>query len=728
MSKLFSNKRSLVLFLSGLIFVCLLVLLGFKYKNNFSSKADTAAVSTSVSKTEFVNNQILVKFKPDALAKMQDKNPATRTADLPTIAASNTGIDSLNKINTQLKATKVTKAVKSTTGTRGMSSNVDIDRWYVINYDLPTKNIKGDIRKTSFAGSADKKLTYANLIKSYQAVSGIEAVEPNYIRKASMSTNDTFLSSQTYIKGIDDLYGLKKIGAPQAWDKTMGGAVTVAVVDSGVDYNHPDMKDSVLRDLNKKIIGYDFVNNDSDPIDDAGHGTFVAGIIAATGNNDLNHALETGVKLVGVGPKLKIMPVKVLDSEGIGYTSVSASGIKYAVDNGAKIVNFSICGPGIQTSIEKDVIKYAYDKGVVIVVSAGNDNLDIVGESVAGDPRVVTVGASDSGDKKAYFSNFGVAMDFVAPGLDILSAKNRPLSCSTTLIKSSPDCTAYYGLNSGTSFAAPHVAAAAALIRALHPDWSIEEVRFALRNTADKTNKVAWDSQIGFGRINLASAVNLSTPPPVAFLDIPKSAILAPNYAISGVVLARSGVSSWKLSSGEGSSPKTWISLATGTKEVNGVLGKLPATIKTDIYTLKLEVTDKTGKISLGYSTVNSSGTLSVIIYDPANTGNAGFATTSPGKIVPISALAYYTNSDSTLTSKINMSIYADGVLACSTIPIGSALGDCNWTVPALPKPGRGKLPYKSYTYNLQVKATDLLGNVAWSDKMPITSSLGRTR
>jgi len=623
MIKLFSNRRSLLLIIVLLIFVGLLILLGFKYKNNFSSKADTVASSVPVFKTEFVNNQILVKFKPEALAKIQSQNPATRSSDKPSFIANNTGIDGLNKIDSRFKAIKISKAVESSSGTRGMSSNKDIDRWYVIKYDLPTKTIKGDLRKTNFAGSVDQKITYANLIKSYQNIDGIEAVEPNYINQADTLTNDSFLSSQTFVKGVDDLYGLKKIGAPQVWDKTTGKNMVVAVVDTGVDYNHPDLKDNILRDSSKQIIGYDFINSDSDPMDDNGHGSHISGTIAAIGNNDLDHNVDSGTKLVGVGPNLKIMPIKSLNEDGAGSTLNCTNGIKFAVDHGAKVVNNSWSSSSAQTTIERDAIKYAYDKGVILVFASGNNGNDIAKTSDAGDPRVITVGSSDSIDKKAISSNFGVGLDFMAPGVKILSVKNESLLCQETglgSIRAASGCVTnpdYYAIKSGTSMAAPHVSASVALILSLHPDWSIEEVRFALRNTADKIDKVDWDSSTGFGRINLANAVGLSTPPPVAFLDIPKNTILTSSYLINGVVSANSGVDKWSLSYGFSNNPTSWTGIANGSKAVNGLLGKLnPYNSKSEVVTLKLEVKDKIGKTSVTYGSVKP-GLFGAEVYDP---------------------------------------------------------------------------------------------------------------
>ena len=196
------------------------------------------------------------------------------------------------------------------------------------------------------------------------------------------------------------------IDAPEAWDVITGSTdILIAVVDTGVDYTHPDLSDGRVR----TDIDRDFVNNDNDAKDDQGHGTHVAGIIAAAAN---------GSGTVGILWQASILPVKVLSAQGSGSADQVAQGIQYAADQGARVINMSLGAPLCSQTIA-DAVNYAFDKGAVIVAAAGNDG------SVVGYParheRVVAVAATDSKDRRATFSNRGPEVDVAAPGVAILS-------------------------------------------------------------------------------------------------------------------------------------------------------------------------------------------------------------------------------------------------------------------------------------------------------------------
>ena len=278
----------------------------------------------------------------------------------------------------------------------------------------------------------------------------------------------------------DKLYGLDKIDSPHAWDTSQGEGVVVAVLDTGVNYNHPDIKNNMWKDQNGKF-GYDFSDNDSDPIDYHGHGTHVAGTIAATGNNN------TGI--IGVAPKAKIMAVKIFPN---ATDSVIARALKYAVDNGAKVLNNSWGPQGRRASapVLEAAVNYVHSKGGICVFAAGNANDDAQFYSPANMNTTITVGASDSNDNRASFSNFGNKVDVAAPGVDILSLKHNDTG---------------YTKKSGTSMASPHVAGAVALLLSKKTSLDFEEVRDRLKNTSDP---ISTDKSIGEGRINTYALLN----------------------------------------------------------------------------------------------------------------------------------------------------------------------------------------------------------------------------
>jgi len=279
-------------------------------------------------------------------------------------------------------------------------------------------------------------------------------------------------------QGSDDpqypsLWGIKKIKADCAWDTNIGaGNVKVAVVDTGVDYNHEDLAGTVIK-------GYDFVNNDNDPKDDHGHGTHVAGTIAATINNNKG--------VVGVGPNVKILAVKVCNSGGSCPYSAIANGIIYAADNGARVINLSLGGGPSQTV--KNAVDYAWNKGVMLACAAGNGGPGPTTYPGAY-PSCLAVAATDQNDQRAGFSQY--APDGVsAPGVSILSSLPNN----------------QYASWNGTSMATPHVAGLAGLLFAQNPNRTNARVRQILTATTDDIGAPGKDGIFGFGRINAQKAV-----------------------------------------------------------------------------------------------------------------------------------------------------------------------------------------------------------------------------
>ncbi|WP_394428192.1 S8 family peptidase [Streptomyces sp. SGAir0957] len=282
----------------------------------------------------------------------------------------------------------------------------------------------------------------------------------------------------------DDQWALDAIRLPQAWKTAKGEDTVIAVVDSGADPDHPDLK-------GRLVDGHDFVDNDDEPKDMNGHGTHVSGIAAAHTDN--------GVGVAGGAPGAKIMPVRVLGTDGSGSNANITKGIVWAADHGADVINLSL-GEGplmsnlLQGGILNQAIRHAHDKGAVVVAAAGNDGANTQPYKV--DTPVLVVGASDRDGKAASFSNFGAQQAVSAPGVDILS------TLPTYRTKESLKNTSGYGKLSGTSMASPYVSALAALLhqRGLAPDAVMSTIR-------DTATDPGHEDKLGRGIVNADAAV-----------------------------------------------------------------------------------------------------------------------------------------------------------------------------------------------------------------------------
>lgn len=359
--------------------------------------------------------------------------------------------------------------------------------------------------------------TIDQVIQECKALSDIEYAEPNYRVYALEKPNDPEYSRLWGLNNTGQTGGTNDadIDAEEAWNVEKGSKqVIVGVIDTGIDYNHEDIKANMWKnpgeipnnnidDDNNGYVddyyGWDFFFNDKDPYDDNEHGTHVAGTIGAIGNN--------GKGVVGVNWSVSLMALKFLDNTGSGSTSDAIEAIIYAANMGANILNNSWGGGGFSQSLE-DAITYAKNKGVLFVAAAGNDS-----KNTDGDPNypsnydvanVISIAASTDEDKLAGFSNYGAqTVDIAAPGESIYSTtpNNR------------------YASLSGTSMATPHVVGAAALIWSHYlPNSNWENVKFRLFGSADYVfnlqGKVLLD-----GRLNVNTA--LTDAPLVAVLIKP---------------------------------------------------------------------------------------------------------------------------------------------------------------------------------------------------------------
>lgn len=354
--------------------------------------------------------------------------------------------------------------------------------------DTPASAKKRGIYLATVAPGRD----VASEVRRLASLPEVEYVQPNYAYKADIQPNDELYAQQ---------WGLDKIDVPEAWNITQGSpSVEVAVLDTGVDASHPDLKERVLN-------GYDFANGDDDPSDDNGHGTMVAGVIAAVANN--------GIGIAGVDKKCKILPVKVAGADGNFYSSDIINGIYYAVDRGADVINMSFGGQtdAAYDQAIADALWDAYNAGIVLVAASGNDSGAV--SFPAALPPVISVGATDKNDNIAEFSNYGPELNLVAPGVDIYTTYSDGVKEG-------------YASASGTSMAAPLVSGIAALLLAEKPDLKPRQVEWLMEHSAFMPAAASgqqWDVHYGYGRVDAYKAL-LQTLPDMSqdAADIPEEA------------------------------------------------------------------------------------------------------------------------------------------------------------------------------------------------------------
>ena len=361
--------------------------------------------------------------------------------------------------------------------------------------------------------------------------------EPNYVAYAvDTIPNDAYYATEQW--------NLPKIDAPTAWDYTTGdSSLIIAIVDSGIDLNHPDFacpgKLTAAR--------WNFVADNDNPDDDYGHGTHVAGIAAACSNN------HTGV--AGVAWKARLMPIKALDSDGNGSYAAVAAGITYAVDHGADIINLSLGGPDDSITLA-DAVQYAYSHNRLIVAAAGNTYEEVL--YPAAYPQVMAVAATDSFDEFYWASAFGPQIDVAAPGVEVYST--YPANIYHYLW---PLCYGrYYCYLTGTSMATPHVSGLAALLWSFDHSLSADRVRDVIQSTADDLGAPGRDDYFGHGRINAGRALESISlrisPAQASFLTDDDSGPFPPSNRIR-VATAGPNTITWTASI---SPAVTWLSVA----------------------------------------------------------------------------------------------------------------------------------------------------------------------
>lgn len=342
-----------------------------------------------------------------------------------------------------------------------------------------------------------KETTVEDTLAALQRNPDVLYAEPVYKLRLCVTPNDPLFRNQyalynpggvLQIPGSPSGTSRADIKATGAWDYEKGSEnVLVAVIDTGIDYTHPDLKNKVISK------GKDFAYNDDDAFDDHYHGTHVSGIIAAETNNNEGVA--------GIAWNCKILPVKIFTADGQAEYDWLIQAIIWAADyekNGLRVsvINMSLGGDESSVALE-EALKYAYQKGIVLVAATGNDGSSVL-YPAAYDKYCLAVGASDYNDRIASFSNYGPQVDVAAPGVWVLSTYPVFLTIPGRLP---------YAYATGTSMAAPHAAGLAALIKSRKPWLTPEEIMKIIKYSADDIETKGRDDYSGYGRINCEKAL-----------------------------------------------------------------------------------------------------------------------------------------------------------------------------------------------------------------------------
>jgi len=420
-------------------------------------------------------NQIIFKLKSEYQTTVTNKCAGSNTLCLQ-------GIEKLSANNSVLKTTKLSKLVNNGTFVVEFSKEQDLDA----------------------------------IIQSYKNSGMFEYVEKDFIASALASTapQDANFSMQWNVNNSGEYNFSSKSDADmdvmEAWDIEKGSSdIIVAILDTGVKYDHPDLKNRMWintqesdndkdSDANGYIddtMGWDFANEDNDPTDGNGHGTHVAGIIGAEANN--------GIGYTGIDWNCKLMPLKVVKDNNTASYSDYAEAVYYAVAKGAKVINMSLTSYSYSSAVE-EAFKYAHDHGVVIVVAMSNDG-DNTTHYMAKSPYTIAVGATTPMDERANYSNYNTYIDVVAPGSRIYGLNKNNFSDLNYYLQ-------------GTSQATPAVAAISSLLLAQYPNRSPREIRQLIRSTAeDQVGKASEDTPghdyyYGYGRVNAFNALSAGMP------------------------------------------------------------------------------------------------------------------------------------------------------------------------------------------------------------------------
>ena len=525
------------------------------YRYLKTKQQETEATSNNIN---FVSNEIIIKFQDTILLN----------TSLSSEGFVSTGINSIDKINRKHGLFAYQKVFNDMSSTKSS---------YLTNvYKLIFQN-KTDVLKIVDEYNNDDNVIYA---------------EPNYIVNTYLYPNDPDFNYQWALDQFSDC----DIDAPEAWSIEAGNEnIIIAIIDTGVDYTHPDLveniwfnSDEILDGIDNDdngyiddVVGWDFVNDDNDPLDDYGHGTHCAGIASAVTDNN--------VGIAGVCWNCSIMSLKGLDEFGYGSDDDLANAIAYAADNDANVISMS-WGSNSPSKLIKDALFYAYSKNVTLVAAAGNDNTNSL-HYPSGYDNVIAVAATNRTDNKAGFSNYGSWVDIAAPGVNVYST--MPTYYVTM---NNYGYLQNYDNMSGTSMACPYVAGLAGLILSKNNSLSPMEIKTIVRSNTDNVNSYYY---IGIGRINANDAI-ITNATTIANLNSSLD-----DASVQGVITLYGtayGPTFWKYAVyyGEGNYPDEWFEIKNSTSPVvNDVLATLNTSLSNEGYhSIRLLVYGIYGEIS----------------------------------------------------------------------------------------------------------------------------------
>jgi len=481
----------------------------------------TAALAPAASglvRQDYIPNEIIVKFRDTPHQLSFGKSPDLDEAESIDTGSIGAGPRSLDELNARYNVREIKplfpapiEPVSGLSPSR-MAALASQDNWCGVTQKKEEHILRRLTRAPKDARVPDLSKIYKlkldcepeqslqEVVQAYQNNPNVEYAELNYIVSIDLTADDPFYRSQ---------WSLQTINAPEAWDITTGSSqIIVALVDTGVDYNHRDLQqnmwvnDAELNGIKGQdddrngyvddIYGYNFIYNNGDPTDDHGHGTHCAGIIAAKGNNALD--------IAGICWNAKIMALKFLGLQGEGTTADVVQALHYAVENGADIISNS-WGNNSESNVLKDALDYAHSQGVILVAAAGNDNSNSP-YYPAGYEHIISVAATDADDNKWSLSNYGDWVDIAAPGVDILSLRAEGTSQGVSYSPSTV-------VLSGTSMAAPHIAGACALLLSINPLLPYNQLYETLVKAVDPISQGVCRSN---GRLNLSKAVHAVIP------------------------------------------------------------------------------------------------------------------------------------------------------------------------------------------------------------------------
>ncbi len=452
-------------------------------------------------------------------------------------------------------------------------------------------------------------VTYANAQESQvnqliSQVRDLENVEINYCRDKQQAVpqsppDDPYFSAEgSWGQSHEDQWAIRAVGLDDSRDSawfSLGDnpqPVVIAVIDTGLDWNHLDIAwenlwlnrgevpdNGIDDDFNgyvDDLIGWNFYENTNNPWDHDGHGTIVTGIIAANTNN--------GLGIAGINPYARIMVLKGLNAFGHSRASYLAKAIVYAADNGAQVISMSVGGKEM-TMIEQQALDYAYSKGAVIVIAAGNEGVNVDSYGLAANDNVITVGATGLDGKHAVFSNWGSKIDIAAPGVEVLSLRAR--STDTMLGIEGVEYVEranYVGEDrryyraSGTSFAAPIVAGVASLLLTRDPTLTNDQVKQILLQSARDADTPGVDQFSGYGIVDAQAALRT---PAGYFVEASISGVAVDQanalIQVNGNALADEFDEAW-IEIGPGPEPTSWKRIGSNLSNPvqDGIVGSIP--------------------------------------------------------------------------------------------------------------------------------------------------------